>query len=85
MHGIGGNSIEQARRTLTLAEVMTWQAYRRKRGTLNPGLMTEAAVARLASFYANSRSKNGGYKPADFMPHFDQPELTLEEAMATWY
>ena len=84
MHGIGGCTIEQARRTLTLGEVKVWQAYRSRRGSLNPGLMTEASVARLAALYANAHSKNGNIEPEDFMPHFDERELTLEEAMARW-
>lgn len=84
MHGIGGHSIEQAKHTLTLAEVRVWQAYRARRGSLNAGLMTEAAVARLSAMYANTHSKHGNHEPADFMPHFDVPDLTLEEAMAAW-
>lgn len=82
MHGIGGSSIEQAQRSLSLSEVRTWQAYRRKRGSLNAGLMTEAAIAQLCAMYASS--KGGDASPYDFMPHHDQPELTLEQAMASW-
>lgn len=84
MHGIGGSTVQEAKERLSVAEVSIWQAYRAKRGSLNVGLMVESSMARLSSMYANVHSKNGGIKPLDFMPHFDEPVLTLDEAMRTW-
>ena len=84
MNGVGGTTIEQAKRNLSFPEVRKWQAYRLKRGSLNGGLMVEAAIARLSTMYANAHSKDGGFTPHDFMPHHDRPEITLEQAMETW-
>jgi len=59
-------------------------AYRKKRGTLNPGMRIERGAALLATLFANSKSKNGGFKIYDFMLHEDEPPATLENAMETW-
>lgn len=83
MHGIGGRTIEEARRRLTLKEVKVWQAYRLRRGTLNVGLMVEDAVARLAVLYANRHTREP-VERWEFMPHHDAPEITLAEAMERW-
>ena len=59
-------------------------AYRNKRGTLNTGMRAEWAAALLATLYANSKSKNGGYTVYDFMPHEEEPPVSLDDAMKTW-
>jgi hypothetical protein len=51
---------------------------------LNLGLRIERGSALLSTLYANSKSKNGGYKIYDFMPHEEEPPISLEEAMKTW-
>jgi len=55
-----------------------------KRGSLNVGMRVERGAALLATLYANSNSKNGGFKVHDFMPHEDEPEVPLEVAMKEW-
>lgn len=60
-----------------------WDAYVKKRGTLNTGLHVEASIARLCALVAQVVG-NKDAMPADFSPHFDKPELSLEEAMRLW-
>jgi hypothetical protein len=84
MHGIGGRTIAEAKRQLSYAEFGMWVKYRQLRGSLNIGMRVERGSALLAAIYANSKSKNGGYKIFDFMAHEEEPVPTLEEAMETW-
>jgi len=84
MHGIGGHTIAEAQRQLTYGEFLIWMRYRDKRGSLNTGLRVERGAALLATLYANSKSKNGGYQLYDFAPHHDAPVMTLERAMEEW-
>lgn len=83
MHGIGGSSIEQAKRSLSVSEIKTWANYRARRGSLNVGLMVEQVVARLSSMYANKNLK-GNFTPLDFSPHHDEPPISLESALKQW-
>lgn len=84
MCGIGGCTIAEAQQRLSYPEFLSWARYRHKRGTLHTGMRIERGTALLATLYANSHSKNGGFKLYDFMPHEDEQAPTLEEAMATW-
>lgn len=84
MCGIGGCTIAEAQQRLSYPEFLSWARYRNKRGTLHTGMRIERGTALLATLYANSHSKNGGFKLYDFMPHEDERAPTLEEAMATW-
>jgi len=69
---------------LSLPEFRRWVEYRRKRGSLNWGMRIERGCALLATLYANTHTDKVKYKVYDFMPHESEPELTLEEAMASW-
>lgn len=69
---------------MSLAEFRQWLKYRAKRGSLNWGMRIERGTAMLATLYANSHSKDGGFKIYDFMPHDSEPALTLEQAMDAW-
>lgn len=82
--GIGGRTIAEAQERLSYTEFCRWMAYRRKRGSFNVGMRLEHGSALLATLYANARSKNGGYKLTDFMPHMEEPPVSLETAMHTW-
>jgi hypothetical protein len=86
LHGIGGNTIEEAQRNLSYAEVQKWGAYRRKRGTLNWGMRIERGAALLASMYTNAHLKKGATPVSihDFMPNADEPIATLEYAQKHW-
>lgn len=44
----------------------------------------ERGCALLATLYTNTHTDKAKYKIYDFMPHESEPELTLEEAMASW-
>lgn len=83
--GIGGRTIAEAQQRLSYTEFFSWLKYRRKRGSLNLGMRIERSSALLAALYANSKSKNGGHKIYDFMPHEDEPAVSLDEAMNTWH
>lgn len=86
MCGIGGRTIAEAQQRISYPEFVRWAQYRAKRGSLNLGLRVERGSALLATMYANAR--RGKHDPAyelyDFAPYHDQPEATLEEAMASW-
>lgn len=84
MHGIGGRTIAEAKRRLTYSEFCTWMRFRQRRGSLHTGMRIERGTAMLATLYANAKSKNGGFTVYDFMPHEDEPELSLEQAMQMW-
>lgn len=44
----------------------------------------EESVARWMAGYFNFNSKNGGRKVTDFMAHYEEPSVTLEQAMEQW-
>lgn len=79
MCGIGGRTIAEAQQAISYPEFVQWAKYRAKRGSLNLGLRVERGSALLATLYANSKSKNGGYGLHDFAPYHDQPVLTLDD------
>lgn len=84
MCGIGGRTIAEAQECISYGEFCAWVQYRRKRGSLNLGLRMEHSSALLASMYANAHSKDGGFKIHQFAPHFDEPVISLQEAMENW-
>lgn len=86
MCGIGGRTIAEAQQRISYPEFICWAQYRAKRGSLNLGLRVERGSAQLAMMYANNnRGKHTPpYALHDFTPYHDQPEITLEEAMASW-
>ncbi|WP_054889159.1 MULTISPECIES: phage tail assembly protein T [Pseudomonas] len=84
MCGIGGRTIAEAKERLSLQEFRSWEKFRNRRGSLHLGMRIERGSALLATLYANTHTKDGGYKVYDFMPHESEPAMTLEEAMRTW-
>lgn len=87
MCGIGGRTIEEAQSRLSYPEFLQWVAYRRKRGSLHLGMRVERGAALLATLYVNTHKKKGaeGSKIYDFMPHEDEPALSLDDAMEAWH
>ena len=81
LNGIGGRTIAEAQETLSFAEFQTWCQYRRKRGTLNVGRRIERGAALLAVLYRNAHLGKGQnpYTIWDFMPHEEEPELTIDD------
>lgn len=84
LSGVGGRTIAEAQERLSFREFQAWQLYRAKRGSLNIGMRVERGAALLAALYANSKSKNGGFKIYDFTPHDEEPAIPLEAAMKEW-
>lgn len=84
LNGIGGNTIEQARHALSYEEFLSWVKYRNQFGSLNPSHHVERGFALLASMFASAHSKDGGYSFYDFAPHFEEPEIKLEDAVEQW-
>ncbi|MGQ7253981.1 hypothetical protein [Vreelandella titanicae] len=53
---------------------------------MHTGMRIERAAAMIVCQQANMHRKQGtpSFELSEFMPHADQPELTLEEAMERW-
>lgn len=82
LNGIGGNSIAEAKATLSYAEVLAWVAYRDKHGSLNLSLRQELSAA-IVAMQVN-RTSGGKAELQDFMPHHVKPGSALDQAMAEW-
>ena len=67
MHGIGGNTILDAKQKLTYTEALTWNSYIQKRGSLNVGRRVEIIGAVNAALL--SRVNGGKAKFEDFAVH----------------
>jgi hypothetical protein len=77
LHGIGGRTITEAKRRMSMAEALQWVEYIRKRGSLNTGNRVEAAVAVLATIV--NHALGGKAEVTDFMPHWDAPEASIDD------
>lgn len=75
--GVGGSTIEQAKRSMKLSEADIWAAYRKKRGPFNTALRIEEGFAHVLSALHSMYSKEP-VSPERFMPHVvgrtDEPE-----------
>lgn len=68
MAGVGGPTIELAKRNMKVSELATWAAYRKKRGSFNASLRIEEGFARVQAAIYSIMSK----EPVDasqFMPY----------------
>jgi hypothetical protein len=77
--GVGGWTVEEAKERMSYAEALDWQAYIAKRGSLHVGLRLEAGFALIA--WSINRALGGTAEITDFMPHFDEPEASLDDVM----
>lgn len=86
MNGIGGHTIEAAKKTMLITEFYVWQKFRSKRGSLHVGMRIEVAVARFLAHWFNSKTSKEATKlhPEDFAPHMDEREVSLAELTALW-
>jgi hypothetical protein len=85
LNGVGGRTIAEAQERMSLQEFSQWVAFRKKRGGLHPGRRIDRGFALLASMYANTHTKNGGFKTADFQPFEDDDKpISLVAAMENW-
>lgn len=86
MCGVGGSTIEQAKLNMSYDEFLKWVAYRNKRGSFTMTSHLERGFAMLTKIYIDAHSKRGA-QPIPLwrlMPHADEPELTLDDAMRDW-
>ena len=87
--GVGGRTVEEARRNISWSEFQAWMLYREKHGPLWHGLRLEqgfALVAHTVSATIPRKKGDKGWKFSDFMPQRTkvaqaEPVLTLQEAM----
>lgn len=82
LSGIGGNTIVEAKATLSYAEVLAWVAYRDKHGSLNLVRRVELAAGLIA--LQVNRSGGGKADLYDFLPHHTKPGVSPEQAMSEW-
>jgi hypothetical protein len=57
LNGIGGRTIDEAKRTITFDEAVLWQSYIDKRGSLNTGRRVNISGAHIAAILSKA---NGG-------------------------
>lgn len=86
LNGVGGRTVAEAQQRMSYTEFCRWLAYRRQRGSFNPGLRADRAAGLLAAIYVNAHRKKGATAHSlwDFLPHEDEPPITMEQAMDTW-
>lgn len=76
LNGIGGRTIDEAKRSISTNELGVWAAYVTKRGSLNIGRRVEVALAPVS--YAVHRFVGGKANFDEFIPH-ERPEPAAEE------
>ncbi len=79
LNGVGGRSVHEAKYTISQAEFADWCEYREHYGSLHLGMRLEAGFALIA--LCINRAIGGKAELADFMPHLEQQEATLEDVM----
>ena len=77
-HGIGGRTVAEAKLRMSHDEWLSWLAYLRKFGSLNDGLRTDLAIARLCVLV--NRALGGKAEMKDFIPVYE--EEPQEEAQS---
>lgn len=79
LNGVGGRTVEEAKATISVAEMYAWQAFRERRGSLHLGMRVEAGAALIA--WQIHRALGGKAKLEEFMAHADDGEASLEDVM----
>lgn len=96
LHGIGGRTIAEAKRNMSVVEFYHWCAYINARGTINVAEKLESVGALITWMLTNSgmqqlKKRDGTpFTIADFMPHAGPPieqeteagELTMQQVLA---
>ncbi len=82
LNGIGGNTIEEAKRNISIQEGSIWARYMHQRGTLNIARKLEQTVGLFTALYVGANSKDkvdfSNYMPHE-MPHKPAKKLTQAE------
>lgn len=88
MNGVGGRTIEEAQRNISLQEFASWIQYRNKRGPFNLARRFDRAVApmavRQANRYRDTKQRPEPFSIWDFLPYEEEPPITMEQAMEEW-
>lgn len=86
MCGIGGRTIAEAKSRISYPEFLQWVTYRRRRGSLNPGMRTEHGAAMVATILSNVNRQKDSPPVSfyNFASHHDEPVISMEEAMEMW-
>lgn len=79
LNGVGGRTVEEAKERMTYAEALQWQDYLTSRGTVHVGMRLEAGFALIAM--SINHALGGKATIEQFMPHFDEPQASLEDVM----
>jgi len=83
--GVGGRTVEEARRNMTTAEFQDWALFIEKHGGLTNGWRLEQGFALLALLLTRvghmKKSSGGQFELDDFMPKraAEEKELTAED------
>lgn len=88
MNGIGGNTIAKAKEAISYTEYLEWVEFINRHGSLNLAKHIERGFALVAHITSVAHKiKSNGVIPGikEFMPHYKEPEISLEEAMRTWH
>ena len=78
-HGIGGRTVAEAKLRMSHDEWLSWLAYLRKYGSLNDGLRTDLATARLCALV--SRALGGKAEMKDFIPVYEEEPEAESQSM----
>lgn len=78
LNGIGGNTIHQVKKNLTMLEIKQWAEYRYRRGSLNTGRRFEQTAASMMSVYMAVAHQHE-IEPLELMPHEDDVEIGFED------
>lgn len=86
LNGVGGRTVAEAQQRMSYTEFCRWLVFRKRRGTLHPGRRGDRQAALLAMIYVNANQKKGATprKLWDFLPHEEEPSISLEQAMEQW-
>ena len=97
LNGIGGRTIEEAKRNMSYSEAQVWMAYREQTGVLNVGQRVEVSSAAVAQQvnWSIPREKGSTYPPLEaFLPNRgaqaeqeqspEQASEDLQRAMREW-
>lgn len=83
LNGIGGNTIEQAKRNLSFIEFKQWAIYRQKRGSLHLGRRLEQNLS-LTNLIISRALGNKKTKITDFAPHETEDKKEASDELLTW-
>ncbi|GEM_PF-418689 len=80
LNGIGGNTVHQVKKNLTMLEINQWAEYRARRGSLNIGRRVEQASANIIAMNINKGLEVKDWvEPLEFMPNEDDVIESFED------